>query len=71
LRAVSTTYPEMTIQRCVMCWLDATDDLGPLTNCVTHDQLEFFPPKGNGQPITSQFIQDAMPSNLFPHVRKF
>ncbi|KIM76040.1 glyoxal oxidase [Piloderma croceum F 1598] len=30
--------------------------------------LEFFPPKGNGQPITSQFLKDAMPSNLFPHM---
>lgn len=31
-------------------------------------QLEFFPPKGNGQPIHSQFLRDALPSNLFPHV---
>jgi hypothetical protein len=37
---------------------------------VTSSQIEFFPPKGNGHPKPSQFLQDAMPSNLFPHVRR-
>jgi hypothetical protein len=30
--------------------------------------LEFFPAKGDGTPIHSNFLEDAMPSNLFPHV---
>jgi hypothetical protein len=33
------------------------------------NQLEYYPPKGNGHPIHSQFLMDALPSNLFPHVR--
>src|ERR1700729_4361896 len=41
----------------------------PCADYVTSGQLEFFPPKGSGQPINSQFLLDAMPSNLFPHVR--
>ena len=37
---------------------------------IALNQLEFFPPKGDGQPIHSQFLQDALPSNLFPHVNQ-
>jgi hypothetical protein len=47
-----------------------TQDISPDSVNVAFDQLEFFPPKGNGQPINSQFLLDAMPSNLFPHVRE-
>jgi hypothetical protein len=38
---------------------DASDD---------NPTIEFFPPKGDGTPIHLNFLHDALPSNLFPHV---
>jgi len=35
---------------------------------IDNPTIEFFPPKGNGLPIYSNFLHDALPSNLFPHM---